>query len=133
MKKLSIIISCLILSIFASCTFAEMRIVGLGNVISDPKRPFEGKIGLVSYGNSTGKQVIQVDLSNDEGENQVLSILFTGSDLPAGIALLNAVGKPLVIEFSDNIFTVEDVFTYNDDPSKSASVMQRHNLLKQSK
>ncbi len=112
MKKTLFLFSCIML-VLSAPMFAAIRVSQHSPDVtaSNPKSPFAGKIRYVSYFYFNGTQpTIQVDLMNEE--NQFLDLTLSEAELPLGFSLFNAVGKPLVVEFTDTQFTVGGVFTY---------------------
>jgi hypothetical protein len=114
MKKImTVAVTTLLSAICFSNAFASILISGRSpNILSNPASPFEGSITFVTYYNQNNEPVVAVDLL-DEKKNY-MQVTFKDTDLSAGIALLNAVGKPLVIGFFDRNFTVNEVFTYDN-------------------
>lgn len=122
MKKIILSLSALALAASFSSAFATMYIEARTSNVSDPSRPFEGIIHSVHYYHQTIDynqpigQTIKPTISvwiTDANKNE-MSIIFQGDDLTTGTAFLNAIGKPLVVEFDDTEFKVGGVFTYDN-------------------
>lgn len=126
MKKITIAaLSTLALMTCFSNAFAAMHVDAIsGNVISNPTLPFEGKINFVSYFYQNNEPTIAVDVSDEN--NNLVQVAFKGADLSAGVALLNAIGKPLVVEFADTNFTVSGVFTYDNSDQTKPTLANLH-------
>lgn len=120
------------MAIISFNVWADMRVEGMSEgLVSNPEYPFEGKITFVNYYYFNGTEPkIQVDTQNSNNES--LSVTFTGVDLPLGMSLMNAVGKPLVVEFSDNKFSVAGLFTY-DNTDQNNNAMKKFHAAFQSK
>ena len=126
MKKIATIFALFLLA--ATSAFADMRVVGMTDgVIANPNNPFDGKIEYVSYyyNSATKEPLVQVDLYNED--DQILSVMFTGTDLPMGMALTGALRKTLVVSFRDDKFTISDMFTY--DTKSKLNLKSLHNTL----
>lgn len=133
MKKITIaVLSTLTLMTCFSNAFATMHISALSkNVISDPTQPFEGKISFVNYFHQTNEPTIAVDVIDEN--NNYIQVTFQDVDLTAGTAFLNAVGKPLVVEFADTNFTVSGVFTYDNSSHLKPTLANLHKKFKENK
>jgi hypothetical protein len=133
MKKIAITLSCLALLATATGSFAAMKIEGRSDgVISDPVHPFEGKITFVSYYHLNENQPrIQVDVDNDTNER--ISVVFSDADLPVGMSLFNAIGKPLIVEFADANFNVSGLFTYQPGNGAISAFQKAHHTIQSKK
>jgi len=134
MKKITIAaISTLALMTVFTNSFATMHVDGRSaNLISDPNLPFEGKIYLVSYFyQNHDEPTIAVDVVDEN--NSLVQIAFKGADFNAGAAFLNAVGKPLVVEFADTNFNVKGVFTYDNSSHNKPTLANLHTKFKANK
>lgn len=118
MKKISILISSLMLLASISSVFASIKVGAL------PEQPwisgaaYVGDIVAAELDNDKPQEILivtGVDNKNNETRLEGLSIRINGKDFPFGLTLANSVGKKIAVIFSNSNYDISHIMIITDD------------------
>lgn len=118
MKKISILISSIVLLASISSAFASIKVGALPEQPWISGKAYVGDIVAAALDNVKPQEILivtGVDNKNNETRLEGLSIRIDGKDFPFGLTLANSVGKKIAVIFDNSKYDISQIMIITDD------------------